>query len=410
MKFYYDNDGTIEWLPELYHYDPCYTYAAPMFSEAAAAVDDAACWQVGQDSLGLKRDWSAYKLLKLTYYGDWGNVQQQMYVGLQDGDGTFVSVINPDPHATIGKGWHTWYIRLKDFNGINPGLNLADVARIYIGVGNRAAPVTGGRGTIFIDDIQLLTYSVCVPGNLSGDFTGDCMVNASDLQRMKELWLGEPPSLPTPVIRLDAAALPLGTLSNWTNTGTAGGNFVDFNSPQTGYRPIVSMVDNVKAVLFDGNDIMTADINTPASITGSNPFTVVYTVWNEVIDNSEAVFSWAKRGGTLEKSANVYYGSDGPTHWGPIIDFIPFPGWYRGIPAAHTWHTIAVTYEGGTNGKLAVIVDGHLDLEWNKTLNIWPNCYMFVGGGCGGDPYLLPREKMDPGLFFSGATCQIRSL
>ena len=69
------------------------------------------------------------------------------------------------------------------------------------------------------------------------------------------------------------------------------------------------MVEGVKAVVFDGNDIMKATINAPASITGNHAFTVIYTVWNLTIDADEEVFAWAKRG-TTARSAAVCYSSD----------------------------------------------------------------------------------------------------
>ncbi len=89
MKFYYDNDGTINWVKDLrlpidtgggqsYDY---WNYTAPKYSEASAAVDDAARLSApnppfnpdDQNSLGMLRDWSGYRLLKLSYYGDPNN-------------------------------------------------------------------------------------------------------------------------------------------------------------------------------------------------------------------------------------------------------------------------------------------------------------------------------------------------
>ncbi len=435
MKFYYDNDGTINWVKDLrlpidtgggqsYDY---WNYTAPKYSEASAAVDDAARLNLNdQNSLGMLRNWSGYKLLKLSYYGDPNNTvvsTDKLYVTLQDGSNRVATVTNPDQTIIQRLGWHDWYISLSigsgSFKAQNASLDLTNVARIYIGIGNKASPATGGKGAIFFDDIRLYPVSVCIPGTVAGDFSGDCKVDANDLQRMTEVWLGQMPTPPTPVINLDASGLTLGTLSTWTNTGSAGGSFKDFNTPQTGYRPTVQMVEGVRAVVFDGNDIMKANIKAPASITGSNPFTVIYKVWNLDIGVGERVFTWAKRGGTVYgRFADVGYGT-APTYGAvghgsvgandPNYDM----GFVRGVPAAHTWHTIAVTYPGGPNGVQTVMVDGVVNATKVMTLNIWPDCNMTIGGGYDGNSTAPPSDPNrvitpDDSLFFSGALANLK--
>ena len=100
MKLYYDNDARVAWLISLYHYpDPLqgqhyYWYVAPKYSEASAGIDDNALlsdddrnlYPVDQSSLGLDRDWTTFKLLKVSYHGDMANTKtadDKLYVGSQ---------------------------------------------------------------------------------------------------------------------------------------------------------------------------------------------------------------------------------------------------------------------------------------------------------------------------------------
>ncbi len=436
MKFYYDNGGSISWVNDLrlpidieggQSYGSSWNYTAPKYSEASTAVDDAACSYPDQNSLGMLRDWSSYKLLKLSYYGDPNNTltivaTDKLYVTLQDGSNRVATVTNPDQTYIQRLGWHDWYISLSigsgSFKAQNASLDLTNIARIYIGIGNKASPVTGGKGAIFFDDIRLYPVSVCIPGTVTGDFNGDCKVDANDLQRMTEVWLGQMPTPPTPVINLDASGLALGTLSTWTNAGSLGGSFKDFNSKISGYRPTVQMVEGVKAVVFDGNDIMTATSRAPASITGTNPFTVIYKVWNLDIGVSERVFAWAKRGGTVYgRFADVGYGtapSYGAVGHGSVGANDPNydMGFNRGVPAAHTWHTIAVTYPGGPNSVQTVMVDGLVNATKVMTLNIWPDCNMTIGCGYDGNSTAVPPTSNaitpNSGLFFSGALANLK--
>jgi hypothetical protein len=417
MKLYYDNDGTITWLPDLYGEDPYYNYTAPKYSEVSAAIDDAARLSspnppfdpAAQDSLGIDRDLSGYTLLRVPVYGDPANTlaaSEKLYVGLRDGDGTEVTIYNPDPNIIKLLGWQDWYIRLSNFPAQNANLDLTNIARIYIGIGVRGNNAfNGGRGAVFFDDIQLLLTGVCIPGSFAGDFTGDCTVNAADLQRMTELWLGQMPTMPTPVIQLDASGLAIGTLSTWSNTGSAGGSFNDFNSLVPGDNPIVAMVEGKKAVVFDGNDILRATINAPASITGSNPFTIIYNVWNLERGTDEEIFCWAKRG-TYARYAAACYAS-GTAYAAAALWGAADVGFDRGSPAAHTWHTIALTYKGDVNQPFYVVTDGQINTNVIRNLNLWPNNPMTVGGAYNGNPDDVNNPTITGGYFYSGALAKL---
>jgi len=48
--------------------------------------------------------------------------------------------------------WTAWEIPLSAFTGVN----LGSVKKMYIGVGDRAAPQAGGHGKLFVDDIRVI--------------------------------------------------------------------------------------------------------------------------------------------------------------------------------------------------------------------------------------------------------------
>jgi hypothetical protein len=47
--------------------------------------------------------------------------------------------------------WQQWQIPLDALSGVN----LASVTTMYIGIGDRDNPASGGTGIVYIDDIQL---------------------------------------------------------------------------------------------------------------------------------------------------------------------------------------------------------------------------------------------------------------
>jgi hypothetical protein len=275
---------------------------------------------------------------------------------------------------------------------------MTDVARIYLGVGNPSSPVTGGRGDIFVEDIQLLTASQCAPVNPADpditsvpyDWNYDCVTNTQDLRQITSMWLNstdKPVAGPNaPIIKLDATnagiVLNGGKVSVWPNQGSKGGNFVDACSTISGFRPgVMANIEGMKAVYFDGNDGMVSDFNTPLEMTRSNPWTLVATIWrsDENADNKDTeFFVWGKRSAPNSAADKWDPLCDDPTHKGNIVysqgsfcynsnGWGSFGGWAGGdrswtstglsMPVNHKWHTLAITYQGG-RGLYYAIADG----------------------------------------------------
>jgi len=114
MPFLYDNESS------------------PFYSEAEREFATAQNWTVrGADSLCL---WVQ-------------DAPANLYVTVQDSTGKSATVTHAAAMAT-GQ-WTQWTIPFGDLTGVN----MSRVKKLMIGVGNKAAPVQGGAGTFFIDDI-----------------------------------------------------------------------------------------------------------------------------------------------------------------------------------------------------------------------------------------------------------------
>jgi len=80
-----------------------------------------------------------------------GNSVEGLYLSVKDSAGKTKVVQCPDAAATAHATWQQWTIPLSEFT--SAGLKMNAVKSLVIGVGNKAAPVKGGTGTVFIDDI-----------------------------------------------------------------------------------------------------------------------------------------------------------------------------------------------------------------------------------------------------------------
>ncbi len=81
------------------------------------------------------------------------NAAEPLYVALEDSAGHIKVVTHPDPNAVQFDNWQEWSIDLREFS--NARVNLVNVKKMYIGVGDRDNPQCGGTGKIYIDDIRL---------------------------------------------------------------------------------------------------------------------------------------------------------------------------------------------------------------------------------------------------------------
>jgi hypothetical protein len=113
---------------------------APYYSEAERT------WTTPQN-------WTVKGVNTLVLYvrGQSSNGAGPLYVAIQDSAGHTGVVIHADPAAVTSADWLEWKIPFSRFTGVNA----AAIRKMYIGVGNRAAPAQGGAGSLYIDDIRV---------------------------------------------------------------------------------------------------------------------------------------------------------------------------------------------------------------------------------------------------------------
>lgn len=102
------------------------------------------------------QNWTADGVTELTLHFRAGasasdKTADRVYVVLEDAGGMSATVTHPDPVAVLTTAWVEWKIPLTQFAGVN----LSEISRMYIGVGDRGNPHAGGSGRIYIDDIRL---------------------------------------------------------------------------------------------------------------------------------------------------------------------------------------------------------------------------------------------------------------
>jgi hypothetical protein len=113
---------------------------SPFYSEAEREFAPVEDWTVGDVTT-----------LALFVRGRSGNAPAQLYLAVEDASKKVGIVTYPDKTVTSGAQWAQWKIPLSSFTAVN----LAKVKKLYIGLGDRAAPAAGGSGRILIDDIQV---------------------------------------------------------------------------------------------------------------------------------------------------------------------------------------------------------------------------------------------------------------
>jgi hypothetical protein len=162
--------------------------AVEKYSEVYANV------ATGDKNLGFTKNWTEVdvKALTLFFYGDPNNDVEPLYVMLEDtSEANYVSNygdLGQDLNDVAVSEWHQWDMELAEFN--DNGVDITDVNKIYMGLGDRDNPVAGGSGHLYIDNIRLY-LSRCVPSldKPPYDFSNNCVVDFADIQAVAREWL-----------------------------------------------------------------------------------------------------------------------------------------------------------------------------------------------------------------------------
>jgi hypothetical protein len=106
-------------------------------------------------TLTTPRDWTQAGVgeLSLWFQGASGNAPEPLYVAITNSAGSPAVVAHDESDAATGVIWRQWRISLSAFADL--GINLSNVDKIAIGLGNKGGAAAGGTGTMYIDDIRL---------------------------------------------------------------------------------------------------------------------------------------------------------------------------------------------------------------------------------------------------------------
>ena len=139
------------------------------------------------------QDWTAdgVKALSLLFRGQNENLEQLMYIKLEDSAVKTSKVAHPYKYAVESDVWQQWDVPLSLFEGIN----LAAIKKITIGVGDgtKSGQELEDRDVVYIDRIGLCPdrcFNVDQV-DLRGDINGDCVVDLADFAAMADGWLNE---------------------------------------------------------------------------------------------------------------------------------------------------------------------------------------------------------------------------
>jgi len=115
------------------------------------------------------------------------NSAEQLYIGISNSNGK-VSVLNhPNPNATQFNDWTEWKIPLVNFS--TEDVTIGDVNSLFIGVGNRYNPRSGGSGKLYIDDIRLYQFQGGDPTDIiNTGFEAD----QDNVETVVSNWIGSP--------------------------------------------------------------------------------------------------------------------------------------------------------------------------------------------------------------------------
>jgi len=280
-----------------------------------------------------------------------------MYVVLEDGLANDGIVYHPDPNVTRTGAWKEWRIDLNDF--IVQGVNVADVDKIYIGFGDKAAP--GGSGIVYIDDIRLYLAEFYEPEcPWDKDLARNGVIDFGDLRLAAKNWLMSdynvtpvPPTVgPVSRYQLDGNADDSGPGGH---DGEPCGVGIAYNT--TDYKDASASLE----LTGDGSYISTNANAAVYGIDGNNPRTI--TAWAYARDFSDNIagiyeiggYDWQQHGQDfalrVTPEPNVWRAQHiGEPDWD--IDFT--------YPSLNRWVHFAHTYDGTT---VRVYADGYIVAE-----------------------------------------------
>ena len=268
-------------------------------------------------------------------------------------------------------------------------MDLQSLKKMYIGVGDRAAPAPGGAGTLYVDDIRLYRPR-CVPdlARPAGDFSNNCVVDYPDLEILSNNWLITDYEV-TPVAASDANLVVHYRLDGNTNDSSGNGHHGDPNGGPT-YVPGVDS----QAISFDGLDDYVAIQDVNYAGTGHNEVSVC--AWIRTSHSYDQTIASFDRSEYWRFEINGY-ADDGEIGWdvSTSAGIVNLASNTRVDDAQ--WHHAAGVFD---NGTMAVYVDGNREAlaTGGETFGTGTTRFGFVGSQSEADVFDGNRSN-SPNLF-----------
>ncbi len=146
--------------------------------------------EIDVSTLAFGTDWdmNGLALLRMYFYGAAANAEEPLYVLVEDGSGHVGNpVYYPETVALTEESWHTWSISYDEL--ATNGVDMNNVAMLYVGLGDRNNPQVGGAGQIYLDDFRLYGSGCYAENIIPADINSDCIVDIEDLKLMAADWL-----------------------------------------------------------------------------------------------------------------------------------------------------------------------------------------------------------------------------
>jgi hypothetical protein len=80
-----------------------------------------------------------------------GNDIDTFYMTIEDSEGQTTTLTNGDPYAVTTNEWQQWTLALSDLRAA--GIDISSIAKLSLGVGDKAMPSQDAAGLLYIDDV-----------------------------------------------------------------------------------------------------------------------------------------------------------------------------------------------------------------------------------------------------------------
>jgi len=302
------------------------------------------------------------------------NSADRLYVIVEDDAGHSKLIEHSEPNGTQHTAWQEWGISLLDIN--DAGVDLKSIKKMYIGVGDRNNPASGGTGRLYIDDIRLYERG-CILSQRSADFAkadyapagnpaGDCVIDYQEIEMMARDWLVRDVITEPGTVNL-IAYYPLDETSG-TTVADASGNGNDgtlMGNPQ--WVPGMPLLGGSALDLDGSGDYVNCGYDQLFDM-ANNEITVAAWVTIRAIGGEWRAA--VAKGESAWRLGNVNL--DPRFHFGITVWNAPDTASVDGVTAVgyDEWHHIAGTFNGA---NINVYLDGVLDASAITTEPIGTN-------------------------------------